>query len=357
MQQGCCCRRLRPLYFLRRSIHSSAPAPADAGTDATLLGRLTRLLLLHRFSAAARLLSSSGPLTPALLNAALSRVRLDPDAALHLFRLAPSRPSLLAHAQLLHILARARRSSDARALLASLLSARSPPPPLFPHLVEVYKDFTFSAAAFDLLLRALANAGHLDGALQVFDEMRKLGCRPTVRSCNSLLNRLTQVGDLGTVVVVFEQMQRAGALPDEFTVAVMAKAYCRDRGVAHAVEFVEGMKKMGVEVNLVAYHTLMNGYCEVGQAEDAKRVLESLPSRGLSPNLVTYTLLVKGYCKEEKMEEAEGVIKEIRKNKHLEVDEVTYGVVINGYCQRGRMDDASRLCNEMINAGLQDLSM
>ncbi|KAG2628632.1 hypothetical protein PVAP13_3KG248827 [Panicum virgatum] len=348
-----CRRRLRPLCFLRRGIHStSVPTPADAATDATLLGRLTCLLLLHRFSAAARLLSSSVPLTPAVLHAALSRVRLDPDAALHLFRLAPSRPSLLAHAQLLHILARARRSADARALLASLLSAQPPAPPLFPHLVEVYKDFTFSADSFDLLLRALANAGHLDGALQVFDEMTKLGCCPTVRSCNSMLN-LTEAGDLGTVMSVFEQMQRAWTLPDKFTVAIMAKAYCRDRGVAHAVEFVEEMKKMSVEVNLVAYHAVMNGYCEVGQTEDARRVFESLPSRGLSPNVVTYTMLVKGYCKEDKVEEAEGIIREIRKNKQISVDEVAYGAVMNGYCQKGQMEDAARLQNEMTNVGFQ----
>ncbi|KAK3140397.1 hypothetical protein QOZ80_5AG0400330 [Eleusine coracana subsp. coracana] len=347
------CRLLRPLPCLHRGVHSSAPpAGADASTDTTLLGRLTRLLLLHRFPAAARLLSFS-PFTATLLHAALRRVRLDPDAALHVFRLAPSRPSLLAHAQLLHILARARRSADARALLASLLSAKPRAPPLLPHLVEVYKDFSFSAASFDMLFRALADAGQLASALQVFDEMPKVGCRPTMRSCNVVLNRMVQAEDLGAAEAVFKQMKDAGIVPDEFTAAIMAKAYCRDGRVSYAMKFLEEMEKMGVEVNLVAYHAVMDAYCALGQTEDARKLFELLRGRGLSPNVVTYTLLLKGYTKEGRMEEAERILREITENEHVTADEVAYGAVINGYCQKGGMENAARVRNEMMSAGFQ----
>ncbi|KAI4979393.1 hypothetical protein ZWY2020_016146 [Hordeum vulgare] len=355
------CHLLRPVSSplrRRRPIHSSAPSQTDgevgAATDPTLLGRLTRLLLLHRFPAVSRLLSSS-PLTHALLHAALRRVRLDPDAALHLFRLAPYCPSLLAHAQLLHILAHARRLPAARALVASLLSARSgsAAPSLFPHLAEVYRDFSFSAASFDLLLRAHADAGQLTDALHVFDEMGRFGCRRTLRSCNRLLNQLVQAGDVGTAVAVFEQMRCDGTLPDEFTVAIMAKAYCRDGRVTEAVVFVQDMERMGVEVNLVAYHAVMDGYCGVGQTEAARRILLSLESKGLSPNVVTYTLLVKAYCKEGRVEEAEKLLRDMRENEKIVVDEVAYGAVINGYCQRGRMEDANRVRSEMVGVGLQ----
>ncbi|KAF0891857.1 hypothetical protein E2562_011257 [Oryza meyeriana var. granulata] len=333
-----------------------APTPsteAGAATDTSLLGRLTRLLLLNRFSAAARLLSSS-PLTPALLHAALRRVRLDPDAALQLFRLAPSRPSLVSHAQLIHILARARRFHDTRALLSSLLSVRPPhAEPFFPHLAEVYRDFSFSAVSFDLLLRAHTDADQLSSALNVFDGMGKVGCRPSIRSCNHLLNKLVQAGDPGMAVMVYEQMRIAGVSPDEFTVAILANAYCRNGRVAQAVEFVDEMEGMGLEVNLVAYHAVMDCYCGMGRTEDARRILGSLKGKGLSPNVVTYTLLVKGYCKGGRMEEAERVVRVMKENGDIIVDEVAYGIMINGYCQSGRMEDATREGFQMLEVCLR----
>ncbi|CAI9279217.1 unnamed protein product [Lactuca saligna] len=353
--------RVCSLFNHRLSIHQSKQLRDVSDlSQSELVDRICRLLVLRRFTAISTL---SFDFSDDLLNQVLTKLKLNPNACLHFFKLASKqqkfRPHVKSYCRLVHILSRARMFDETRAHLRVLVGFCEEDSRLglyiWHQLVRFYREFGFSPTVFDIILKLYAEKGLTKNALYVFDEMCRLGRVPSLHSCNGLLSGLVRKKEFHSVFVVYDQMNTIGLVPDVCTCSIIVNAYCKDGKVGRAAEFMREIEEdIGVEPNIVTYNSLINGYVSIGDLISAKGVLRLMNNRHVFKNVVTYTLIIKGYCKQGKMEEAEKLLKDMKKeNPSFILDEQAYGVLIDGFCQIGKMNHAVRIQSEMLKAGLK----
>ncbi|KAF6163146.1 hypothetical protein GIB67_025010 [Kingdonia uniflora] len=187
-------------------------------------------------------------------------------------------------------------------------------------------------------------------ALFAFDNMGKLGCSSSLKSCNCLLSNLVRNGGSHVASYVYDQMVRVGIVPYVFTITIKVNANCKDGRVWRAMEFVNYMDYCGFELNVVAYNALIGGYADLRDMEGVSRVLKLMSERRITNDVVAYTLLIKGCCKLGRVSEAEKVLHGMTEKTSFVVDEHAYGVLVDGYCLIGSMDNALRVRDELLNA-------
>ncbi|KAK6938768.1 Pentatricopeptide repeat [Dillenia turbinata] len=324
----------KPRCFKIQSIHSSRVSSMEA-TRRVQTPRIRNYssyfssLNFQRFDAIPKL---SFDFSDQILDGVLNNLKLNPTASLGFFKLALKqqkfRPDF-----------KGRMFDEVRLCLNQLVDSskgKCDVSVVYNQLVRVYKEFSFSPTVFNMILKIYAEKNLTKSALHVFNNMGKCGCKPSLRSCNSLLSSLVRNGEIYVVFQVYDQICKIGIVPDVFTCTVLVNAYSKDGKMEEAKKFIKEMENVGVEPNVVTFHSLINGYVSVGDVEAAERVLQLMSERGIARNVVSYTLLTKGYRKQLKMSEAE-------REPSLVVDEYAYGVLLDGYCEIGKMEDAIRI--------------
>ncbi|WOG85312.1 hypothetical protein DCAR_0104500 [Daucus carota subsp. sativus] len=161
-------------------------------------------------------------------------------------------------------------------------------------------------------------AGLLGDAVKVFDKMRELGIRRTVKSLNSLLFSCIVANDYG-------EMKRI---------------------------FVEFPKRYGIEADVDTYNTVIKGFCESGSSNSVYSVLAEMDRKGCNPNASTFGLWIAGFYKEEKFDEVGKVLEEMRK-RSMFPGISTYNIRIQSLCKLKRANEAKALLDEMFSRGMK----
>eukprot|EP00494_Astrolonche_serrata_P018073 UN18264 len=64
------------------------------------------------------------------------------------------------------------------------------------------------------MIKHLGKAGRLDDAVDLFEEMNRLGCTPNVYAYNALMSGLARAGMLDEALTTMRRMQDHGCIPD-----------------------------------------------------------------------------------------------------------------------------------------------
>ena len=146
---------------------------------------------------------------------------------------------------------------------------------------------------YNTVVNAHAQKGNAEGAVRVFEAMRKQGMEPNVVTYNTVVNAYAQKGDAEGAVRVFETMRKQGMEPDVVSYNTVVNTYAQKGDAEGTVRVFEAMRKQGMKPNVVTYNTVVNTHAQKGDAEGAVRAFEAMRKQGMEPDVVTYTTLLK----------------------------------------------------------------
>ncbi|ERN20125.1 hypothetical protein AMTR_s00066p00064040 [Amborella trichopoda] len=295
------------------------------------------------------------------------------DEALSLFQEMESlfncSPDNLVFNNMLYVLCKKAASDDQSLNLGSIDSAFS----IFKRM-ECPDTYSYSN-----LLIGFCQFGKIDRALDVFNEMVKVGMTPTRSAINNLIGGLCdenserlrceklRINDhrrpfsimvpniakrsyIEPAIEVFKKVCELGLFPSAFVLNMLVFELCRVRELDEALDIVRIAETRDKAHVLDMYTIVIRALCKVRRVDEARESFDRVILLGLQPKLALYSSLICALCKIGSLVEAERVFDAMRKNK-CDPDSVTYTVMIHGYCRVEKWEAAYGLLLEMFGMG------
>merc|ERR1719335_1800324 len=158
-------------------------------------------------------------------------------------------------------------------------------PPIEPDIVT-----------YSTIVKGFCNAGNLDRALKVLDDMKSSGRHtPDEVMYNSLLGGCAKEHRADDALRLLNDMKMYNVAPSNYTLSMLVKLMGRCRRINQAFSMLEDIsKEYGLRVNIQVYTCLIQGCFNAGQAGKAVALHEKIVHEGLIPDSMTYTVLVRG---------------------------------------------------------------
>lgn len=203
-------------------------------------------------------------------------------------------------------------------------------------------------STYCIMIRGFCQAGMIDHAKKVFDEMGERN----LFTYNIIVNGLCKKGLMEDARRVLDEMLQSGTcFPDAITYSTLIDGYCKKGEVAEAMRCFNEMSERKVYPNVLTYNGLINGLCLNGDVDGARKMMTKMRLSGLKDNIATHTSLLKGYCKAGRSNEAIQHFKEMI-GLGMELDEKCYAVIIKEYAKLRLPDEAIALLREMRVKGM-----
>ncbi|RCV30131.1 hypothetical protein SETIT_6G069400v2 [Setaria italica] len=139
------------------------------------------------------------------------------------------------------------------------------------------------------LLDMYSKCGRVDEARRVFEGMEPR--QRTIVAWNSMLAGYVLHGHIEDALDLYNEMRRSGVDTDQFTFSTMLGVFSRLGLLEHAKQAHAGLIQKGLPLDIVGNTVLVDLYCKWGRMEDARNVFERMPKR----NLISWNALIAGY--------------------------------------------------------------
>lgn len=239
--------------------------------------------------------------------------------------------------------------------------------------------------ALSRILGGMAEAGKVDDAVRLLDEMSRRGAPPNHITYCSLINACLKQNDVPRAMKIFQtQMKLTGRPPTLQVYNSMIAGLCKagdEFYVDTAVRMLGGMrlnlrnvpgsspKSSGEEGSLdgsgeavrlrsdvkpsdVTYNAVIDGLVNFNRVHDAEDVLEWMREDGVTPSVITYTTLIKGWGGERDLGEARRVFR-CMTQEGIAADTLAYNAFLNA-CVRAENVEAAKQVLDMVESGMED---
>lgn len=170
-------------------------------------------------------------------------------------------------------------------------------------LHSVYRDdnlnghplLTPNAVTYSLVIRGCADAGRVNIAHAVFDEMIQAGFSPPpAHAVMSLLNGYARIGDFTHGLVMVKQLKTWGMSPNLRMMSALMHASIQAGQASLALSIYSRIEAANINPDVVTYTILIKAYGLKGEIEKAFDVVTGMLQSGSStlPNVVTYNTLI-----------------------------------------------------------------
>eukprot|EP01018_Ginkgo_biloba_P006260 Gb_32989 [translate_table: standard] len=162
------------------------------------------------------------------------------------------------------------------------------------HVIRV--GFEPHVTVSNALVTMYVKYGSLEDARKVFHEMPQ---RDQV-SWNAVIVGSAQHKRGMEALELFQQMVRLGMKPDMFTLASVLSAYASLEDLQQGKQFHTHIIRTGFETNVIVGSALVDMYAKCGNVADAHQVFDSMPEQ----DAVLWNTIISGYAQNECCEEA-----------------------------------------------------
>ncbi|KAL0356329.1 UNVERIFIED_CONTAM: hypothetical protein Sradi_4079800 [Sesamum radiatum] len=126
-------------------------------------------------------------------------------------------------------------------------------------LLDSPGDAKGSTFLVSVLIKVFASNNMLENAMDAFEQARRIGFQPGIRSCNFLLKCLAESNERDSLVTLFKEMKNYGPYPSLYTYTIVMNFYCsghRGQGtvdIEEATNILEEMETIGISPSIVTY--------------------------------------------------------------------------------------------------------
>jgi pentatricopeptide repeat protein len=238
--------------------------------------------------------------------------------------------------------------------------------------------------ALSQILAGLAEAGKLDDATRLLEEMTRRGAPPNQITYSALITACLRHSDVARAERLFESQEaRTGMPPTLHIYNAMITGLCKAGNefyVDSAVRMLRGMREAAGGALLMSpageegaqmegwvpsrrrrgavapsdatYNSVIDGLVCFSRVHDAEDVFEWMREDGVTPSVITYTTLIKGWSAERNLAEARRVFRYMTRDG-VAPDAPAYNALINA-CVRVDNDAAAENILTLMEDGTGD---
>lgn len=244
------------------------------------------------------------------------------DEALVVFRELLSRglkPNAVTYNTLIKGLSEAHRYDD----IKEILSGR-----------DTFTTFAPDACTSNILIKAHCDAGHLDAAMKVFQQMVNMKLHPDSASFSVLIRTLCMRNEFDRAETLFNELLEKEVLLGKDGCKPLAAAYnpmfeylCANGKTKQADKCFRQLMKRGAQ-DPPSYRTLIMGHCREGKFKAAYDLLVLMLRREFVPDLETYEILIDGLLKIGEAVLAHDTLQRMLRSSYLPVATTFHSVLV-----------------------------
>ncbi|GFY88979.1 PPR repeat protein [Actinidia rufa] len=225
------------------------------------------------------------------------------------------------------------------------------------------KNIELDTVAYNVLINGIfrlgwhCEAGEVDKAMDLLNEMRMVGFHPTLTTYILILEAVSANERAEIIMLMHKQqyqvlnkMMGKGISEDTITYNALIHGYCKSSHLKMAFATYSRMLSEGVSPNIATYNILSWGLLAAGLLHEAAELIDEMKERGFVPNGDTYNILVSGYAKMVNKKESIKLHCEMVTKGFLPKTS-TYNVLISDFSNARKMKQARELMNEMQARG------
>ena len=156
---------------------------------------------------------------------------------------------------------------------------------------------------YNLLLKAYARAGDIEGAEKIFETLARRW-RPSTYTYNSMLYVYAKCHEVNKMLDTYRQAMKSFVTINEHSYSILMQLYSQRREWKTVESIFEMMHTNQVKPNVACWTILMQTYFYCHQPVEARKVLERM-AQEMEPSPVTLSVLVNGCLQTEGIENAE----------------------------------------------------
>ncbi|OAY68837.1 Pentatricopeptide repeat-containing protein, partial [Ananas comosus] len=160
-------------------------------------------------------------------------------------------------------------------------------------------------------LRARTITLTLIDAQATFEELKRRGMTPTMKSHMLLLSAYSKAGNIPKCEEIMNQMHESGLEPDTFALNSMLDAYGK-AGLFDKMEQVLSKLETGpYATDVSSYNILINVYGRAGFFDQMEELFRCIPRRGLKADVITWTSRISAYSRKKQYEKCLDLFEEM----------------------------------------------
>lgn len=220
---------------------------------------------------------------------------------------------------------------------------------MFERAAEVVEEFGGSKvplqAAYNMWIRDLVRAGHLEGALEILKKMKGMD-GPDVFHYNLLINKLLKKNRLFEVYDLLMEMMERQLCPDEDTMNSVLCFFCKAGMVEDAVNLYGSKVEFGLSTSRTTYNFLISTLCAEGNTDEAYRVLKDSLTQGYLPGQNSFSIVAEALCREGKVDEMKDLVL-VALERNFAPSSSIYNKFISAMSKNNRVEDGYMLHGQL----------
>ncbi|OMO64053.1 hypothetical protein CCACVL1_22081 [Corchorus capsularis] len=221
-------------------------------------------------------------------------------------------------------------------------------------VTEVVKSFwkfkklvpELDTLCFNALLRTLCQEKSMTDARNVYHRL-KHEFRPNLQTFNILLSGWKSSEEAEEF---FEEMRVLGIRPDVVTCNCLVDVYCKNREMEKAYTMVEKMRNKEMWPDVITYTSLIGGLGLIGQPDKARDVLKEMKEHGCYPDVPAYNAAIRNYCIAKRLDDAYSLMDEMV-GKGLSPNANTYNLFFRVFFWSNDLKSSYTLYQRMMDSG------
>eukprot|EP01018_Ginkgo_biloba_P037716 Gb_11966 [translate_table: standard] len=203
-----------------------------------------------------------------------------------------------------------------------------------------------SAPAYNALVTVLCKALKIQLAKGVFLRMCNFRCVPNSTTYSVLIDASLKCGELKEALWFMKKAIKRRTFPSPETIVFFVNSMCKGlAAVERASKLLNTLADSGCPLNTSAFNTLIRKYCQFHKAKEALQIYEKMEKLGLYPDNMTYAPLIRLFA--DNLEKVTELVQNMT-SKGLTHDAHTLHGFIDALCRRRRLEEACKVLDEML---------
>jgi len=199
--------------------------------------------------------------------------------------------------------------------------------------------------SFNIMVNAYARAKLVEPAFKILLEMRRANCTPDRITYTTLIKACVNAGQMDRARGLLDEMAEAGQL-DVFPFNAIMAGLAKKKQWREVNETLQRMESEHVEPDLMTYSHVITACVRASRVSEAKKVFRNMQDKGVVPNLQVYSTMMAGFGAIGALNEAQQLFK-LMQERRVRPNEFTMSSLIEAYLKAGYATEALKLQERM----------